>query len=153
MPNTYIKFYVHVIFAVKHRQSLLNKKWRNRVFAFIAATINERGNFSYAVNGTDDHIHLFFDYKSKEPLSDLVRELKKSSTKFINEKKLCSLKFQWQQGYGAFSISESSKDIIIKYVLNQEEHHKKKSFKDEFIALLNDYEINYKDEYLFEFFD
>ena len=126
MANTYKKIYIHIVFAVKHRACLIDTKWSKRLYAYVATTLNNRGNYSLAVDGHLDHIHIFFDYSLNEPLSDLVREIKKSSTKFIQENYITKQKFQWQAGYGAFSVGHTEKDKIIKYIINQEEHHKKK---------------------------
>jgi len=154
MANTYKKVYLHLIFAVKNRSALLHKSWRGRVFGYLFESINIRGNFAYAVGGYNDHVHIFFDYKGKELIEDLVREIKKSSNQFINENNLCPYKFEWQTGYGLFSESHRSKSKIINYILNQEAHHSKKNkFKSEYIKMLQDYEIDFKEEYVFEFWD
>lgn len=153
MANTYRKMYLHIIFAVKNRDALLHKEWRSRLFAYMAATINNRGHYSLAVNGVDDHVHLFFDYKGHELVSDLVREVKKSASEFIKQKKLSPFKFEWQIGYGVFSHGYKEKDTVINYVLNQEEHHRDKTFQEEYLDFLNQYEIEFKNEYVFKFFN
>ncbi|MCP9756142.1 IS200/IS605 family transposase [Lacihabitans sp. CCS-44] len=153
MADTYRKVYLHVVFAVKNRKALLDKSWRNELFAYMAATLNKRGHFSLAVNGYHDHVHLFFDYNCKELISDLVREIKKSSNEFVTAGRFCSTKFEWQNGYGVFSNGHREKDTIIKYIVNQEKHHSKRSFKEEYLSLLASYNVEYKNEYVFEFFD
>ena len=153
MANTYRKVYLHIVFAVKNRKGLLDKSWRNELFAYMATSLNNRGHFSLAVNGYNDHAHLFFDYNCEELISDLVREIKKSSNEFINTNDFCSGKFEWQNGYGVFSNGYREKDVIIKYIINQEKHHSKRSFKDEYFSLLDSYDVEYKNEYVFEFFD
>lgn len=153
MANTYRKIYLHVVFAVKNREGLLHKEWRSRLFTYMAATINNRGHYCFAVNGVEDHVHLFFDYKGHELIADLIREVKKSASSFIKNENLCSFGFEWQKGYGVFSQGYNEKDRIIKYVLNQEEHHRKKSFKEEYFQFLNSYEIEFKEEYVFHFLD
>ncbi len=153
MANTYRKMYLHVIFAVKNRDALLQKQWRHRLFAYMAAIINEKGHYSLAVNGVTDHVHLFFDYKGHELVADLVREIKKSSSDLIKEKKLCPYKFEWQKEYGVFSQGFREKDDIIKYILIQEEHHRKKTFREEYLNFLRSYEIEFKEEYVFDFFE
>ena len=105
MADTYLKIYLQVIFAVKNRNATLKKEWREEVYKYMAGILNERGNYSLAVNGIHDHVHLFFDYKVKEDISDLVREIKKSSNKFIKKKGFTKFNFEWQTGYGAFSYS------------------------------------------------
>jgi len=153
MANTYRKIYLQLVFAVKNRQSLLEKSWRDDVFKYISGIINNRNHFSLAVNGVDDHIHIFFHYSGKELVEDLVREIKKASSSYIKLNKLCPVKFEWQAGYGVFSYSYRQKDMIMKYVLNQEKHHEKKSFKQEYIKELKSFEVDYKEEYVFHFFD
>jgi putative transposase len=153
MANTYRKLYLQIIFAVKNREALLEKPWRPELFKYIAGTINQRKHYSLAVNGTQDHIHIFLDYNGRELIEDLVREIKKASSDFIKDKELSSFKFEWQSGYGVFSHGYREKSIVIDYVKNQEEHHRKKSFREEYMAFLRSYEIDYKDEYLFDFLD
>ncbi len=153
MANSYKKVYLHIVFAVKHRQALLEKTWRNNLFAYISGILNKRGHFSLAVNGHFDHIHMFFDYNFNELISDLVREIKKSSSQYISENKLTKYKFEWQTGYSVFSNGYREKDMIINYIINQESHHSATAFRDEYIAMLNDYEVEFKDEYVFDFFD
>ncbi|MBP6619769.1 MAG: IS200/IS605 family transposase [Leadbetterella sp.] len=153
MANTYRKVYLHIVFAVKNRKTLLDKSWRHELFAYMSTTLNNRGHFSLAVNGYNDHVHLFFDYNCNELISDLVREIKKSSNEFINANGFCSGKFEWQNGYGVFSNGYREKDVIIKYIINQEKHHSTRSFREEYVSLLDSYSVAYKNEYVFEFFD
>lgn len=153
MANTYRKVYLQIVFSVKYRQALLDKSWRSELFKYIAGIINERNHISLAVNGTKDHIHVFLIYNTRELIQDLVKEIKRSSTAFINDNKLCSQKFQWQRRYGVFSYSSKEVDIIIKYIKNQEEHHRKKSFRMEYLESLEKFDIEFNEEYVFEFFD
>ena len=153
MPNTYTKIHIQLVFAVQNRNALLQKPWRQELFSYMAGTIHKRGNYTFAVNGVHDHVHLFFDYKGKELLSSLVRELKKSSNDFIKANKFTNFKFNWQEGYGAFSHGYRERDKVINYIKNQEEHHRKKSFQKEYLTFLDEYEMEFKDEYLFSFFD
>lgn len=153
MANTYRKVHLQVVFAVKNRQALLHKSWRAEVFQYIAGIINRRDHFSLAVNGTQDHIHIFFDYKGHELISDLVREIKKASNNYINDRKLTPCKFEWQSGYGVFSHGYREKSIVINYVMNQEQHHRQQSFKKEYLAFLKSYKVEFKNEYIFEFLE
>lgn len=153
MANTYRKIYLQIVFAVKNREALLDKAWRQNVFKYIAGIINTRKHYSLAVNGTKDHIHIFLDYKPYELIEDLVREIKKASTAYIRNEKLCPFKFEWQSGYGVFSHGHREKDIIIKYVMNQEAHHQKKSFQKEYMTLLSSNDIDFKEEYVFDFLE
>ena len=153
MANTYRKLYLQIIFAVKNREALLHKSWRSDLFKYMTGTINHRGHFSLAVNGTHNHVHLFLDYHGHELIEDLVREIKKSSSSYIKKNKLSPFKFEWQTGYGVFSHGYREKDIIIDYVKNQEAHHEKTSFRKEYMIFLKSYEVDFKDEYVFEFLD
>ncbi|MBY5957893.1 transposase [Membranicola marinus] len=153
MANKYLKIYIQIIFAVKYREAILAKSWRSELFSYMSTSLLDRGNYPLAVNGSYDHVHLFFDYRDTELISDLVRELKKSSNSFIKNKGFTRSKFQWQTGYGAFSYSYREKGKIIEYIRNQEKHHQKVRLKDEYLSMLNDFEIDFKDEYLFDFLE
>jgi len=153
MANTYRSVHLQIVFAVKHKKALLHKSWRSDLFKYISGIVNGKGHYSLAVNGVEDHIHVFLDYNCRELIEDLVREIKKSSNVYIKSNHLCPFKFEWQSGYGVFSHGYREKDIIINYIKNQEEHHRKKNFRTEYLQLLNSYEIEYKDEYIFDFLD
>lgn len=153
MAGTYKKIYLQVVFAVKFRRALLDKAWRQQLFAYMAGIIHQRGHYTYTVNGYDDHVHLFFDYKGHELLSDLVREVKKASNKYIKEQGFIPQGFAWQGGYGVFSHGYRERDIVIRYIENQEKRHAQKSFRTEYYQLLKKYKIDFKDEYVFQFFD
>ncbi len=153
MANTYRKVNLQIVFAVKNRQALLHKSWRPDLFRFISGIINRKEHYSLAVNGVENHIHLFIDYNCRELIEDLVRDIKKASNAYINDRKLCPYKFEWQSGYGVFSHGYREKSIIIDYVKNQEEHHRNKSFREEYMAFLKSYEIDFKDEYVFDFLE
>ena len=153
MANTYRKVNLQIVFAVKNRQALLHKSWRSDLFKYIAGIVNKRDHYSLAVNGVEDHIHIFLDYNCRELIEDLVREIKKASNAYINERNLCPYKFEWQSGYGVFSHGYREKSIIIDYVMNQETHHRKKTFRQEYLAFLKSYEIDFKNEYVFDFLD
>ncbi len=150
MPGTFSQIYIQIVFAVKHRESLINSSWEEELFKYITGIVQNKGQKMLAINGMPDHIHFLIGMKPACCLSDLVREIKKSSNGFINEKKLSKFRFQWQEGYGSFSYSHSHLDNVIKYITNQKEHHKNKSFKDEYIDFLNQFEIEHKPEYLFD---
>ncbi len=150
MPSTFSQIYIQVVFAVKGRNSLIHSSWEEELYKYITGIIRNKEQKLLAINGMPDHIHFFICMKPTCCLSDLVREIKKSSNEFIKEKKLCKFKFQWQEGYGAFSYSHSSLDNVIDYINNQKTHHKKQSFIDEYKEFLTAFEIEYKDEYLFE---
>jgi len=153
MANTYRKVTLQIVFAVKYRRALLHKSWRPDLFRFISGIINSRDHYSLAVNGVEDHIHIFIDYNCRDLIEDLVRDIKKASNVYINDRNLCPYKFAWQSGYGVFSHGYREQSIIIDYIKNQEEHHRKKTFQEEYMHSLNSFEIEYKDEYVFDFLD
>jgi REP element-mobilizing transposase RayT len=149
MSSTYSQIYIQVVFAVKGRQSLIQQSWEEELYKYITGIIQNKGQKMLAINGMPDHIHIFIGLKPSCCLSDLVREIKKASNIFINEKKFCPFKFEWQEGYGAFSYSHSALDNVIGYIANQKEHHRKKSFKEEYVDFLKKFDVDYKEEYLF----
>ena len=126
---------------------------RERVWSYMSKTLTNKGNKSIIVNGMADHVHLFLGLNPKISISDLVRDLKRSSSSWINEQKWFPGTFAWQEGYGAFSYGRSQIDAVYRYIQAQEEHHAKRSFKDEYIALLKRFEIEFKEPYLFEFYE
>jgi putative transposase len=150
MPGTYSQLYVHIVFAVQQRNALIDISWEERLYQYITAVIQNKGQKMIAVNGMPDHIHLFVGMKPNCNVSDLVREVKKASNDFINEKKLTKFRFNWQEGYGAFSYSQSQIGAVAEYVMNQKNHHRKKTFETEYRQLLENFKIDYKNEYLFD---
>jgi putative transposase len=153
MANTYSQAYFHLVFVVRNRLHFISKKWKDELEKYITTVIQNNGHKLLAIGAMPDHIHIFIGYNLNERIPDLVNEIKTSSTKWINNQKTSPYKFQWQIGYGAFTCGHSQIDWVVKYILNQEEHHKKKSFKKEYLTLLKKYEIEFKDEYVFEFFE
>ena len=153
MAGTYSQIYIQIIFAVKYRQSLIHADWEEELYKYITGIVTNKGQKLLAINGMPDHIHIFIGMKPTCCLSDLVREIKKASNEFIEEKKFTKYKFQWQGGFGAFSYAHSSLDNVIRYIQNQKEHHRKKTFKEEYEEYLILFQIEHKDEYLFEWID
>lgn len=153
MPGTFSQIYIQVVFAVKGRENLLQKPWREEAFKYMAGIIKEKSQKSIIVAGVTDHVHLLIGLKPAMALSDLVRDVKNNTTNFINDKKFIKGKFSWQEGYGAFSYSHSQLDTVYQYILNQEEHHKKKTFKEEYLDLLQKFEIEHDEKYLFEWIE
>ena len=150
MAGTFSQIYIQIVFAVEHRDCLISPEWELEMYKYITGIVQNKGQKMLAINGMPDHIHIFIGMKPSCCLSDLVREIKKSSNDFIKEKNFTKFRFNWQEGYGAFSYSHSAIDNVIKYVMNQKEHHKKQTFKDEYLDFLNKFQIEYKDEYLFK---
>ena len=153
MANTYSQIYIQIVFAVQNRNALIQPTWEEELYKYITGIVQNKGQKMLAINGTKNHIHVFFGMKPNCCLSDLVREIKKSTNLFINEKRLVAHLFQWQEGFGAFSYSHSQLTNVIHYIENQKEHHKKQTFKDEYLAFLKAFEIEYKDVYLFQWLD
>lgn len=152
-PGTFTQIYLQFVFAVKYRESLIQPKYQKEVFSFMAGLINSMGHKSYAVNGMSDHVHIFMSFDPKHSPSETIKEIKRSSTNFINSKNWFRGKFQWQGGYGCFSYSKSHIDNVVKYILNQQQHHAKVKFRDEYLDYLNKFEIAHDERYLFDFFD
>ena len=148
--STYSQIYIQVVFAVKHREALLDASWEERLYQYITGIVQNKGQKMLAINGMPDHIHFFIGMKPSCCLSDLVREVKKSSNEMINENKLSRSKFNWQEGYGAFSYNHSQIDNVVKYILNQKEHHKKFVFQEEYTDFLKKMEIQYDEKFLFD---
>jgi len=150
MANTYTQLYVHIVFAVKGRLNLITKKWKEKLYQYITGIINNKNQKLMIINGMPDHLHLLIGFKPDCSLSDLVRDIKANSSKWINDNRFVMGRFEWQTGFGAFTISQSQIKTIINYILNQEEHHYKKTFRDEYIEYLKAYQIDFKTEYIFE---
>lgn len=153
MASTYSQIYIQYVFAVKGRQNLLHKAWREEVFKYISGIIKAKDQKPIIVNGVADHVHVFVGLKPSMCISDLVRDIKNNSSKFINEQGWINGKFSWQEGYGAFSYAHSQIDNVYHYILNQEEHHHKKTFKEEYLEFLQKFEVEYDDKYLFDWLD
>ena len=153
MPGTFSQIYIQIVFAVKGRESLIMTDWEEDLYKYISGIITNKEQKILAINGMPDHIHLLIGMKPSCCLSDLVREIKKASNTFIKDKKLSKYKFQWQEGFGAFSYNHSAIDRVIKYINNQKEHHKKQSFRDEYLDFLNKFQIEHNTKYLFSWID
>ena len=150
MSGTFSQIYIQTVFAVKGRENVLDKKWREEVFRYMAGIIKNKGQKSIIVNGVSDHVHVFVGLKPAMSVSDLIRDVKNNSSRFINENKFVKGKFSWQEGHGSFSYSHSQIEDVYNYILNQEEHHKKKTFREEYLKFLKDFNVDYVEKYLFE---
>ena len=150
MPGTFSQIYIQVVFAVKNRNCLILPEWEERLYKYISGIVQNKGQKMLAINGMPNHIHFFTGMKPSCCLSDLVREIKKSSNEFINEEKFSRYKFNWQEGFGAFSYSHSHVDNVIKYIMNQKKHHHKKTFKEEYLEFLKKFNVAYNERYLFD---
>ena len=148
--STYSQIYIQIVFAVKGRENLIKPNWEESLYKYITGIVQNKGQKMLAINGMPDHIHLFIGMKPNCCLSDLVREIKKSSNSFIKENKFTPFNFSWQEGYGAFSYSHSQINDVCQYILNQKEHHKKKTFKEEYIDFLEKFAVEYNEQFLFD---
>lgn len=150
MANTYSQLYVHLVFAVKGRQSLIHNEWKETLYKYIAGIIRNQNEKLIIINGMADHVHILIGIKPDKCISDMVRDIKSHSSKFINDQGFVKGRFEWQEGFGAFSVSQSLVPKLIVYIQNQEMHHKKRSFQSEYLGFLKANEIDFKPEYLFE---
>lgn len=150
MAGTFSQIYIQIVFAVKNREALIDVSWEDKLYKYITGIVQTKGQKMIAINGMPDHIHIFIGMKPSCSLSDLVREVKKSSNEFINENNLSKAKFNWQEGFGAFSYSQSEMKRVANYVMNQKEHHQKRTFQEEYTAFLKEYTVDYEDQYLFD---
>jgi len=152
MANTYSQINIHVVFSVKRRENFILPEFENRLYTYMAGILKGMNQFSLAVNGYKDHVHLFFELSPNHSLSEIIRVVKANSSKWINTQRFIPGHFNWQEGYGAFSYSRSQRDRVINYILEQDRHHRQVSFREEYLALLKKFEIEYKDQFVFDFF-
>ncbi|KAA6342598.1 hypothetical protein EZS27_009668 [termite gut metagenome] len=150
MVGTFSQIYIQVVFAVKNRDALISTTWNTELYKYITGIVQNKEQKMLAINGIPNHIHFLIGMKPSCCLSDLVREIKKSSNAFIKEKGFIKYQFQWQEGFGAFSYSQSALNNVIQYIQEQEEHHKKKSFREEYTEFLRKFEIQFNDKYVFD---
>lgn len=150
MPNTYTQIHIHFIFVVKYRLGLIDKSWRENLYKYITSIVQNKGHKMIIINGVADHVHLLLGMQPHETISDLMKDVKQSSSKWINENRLTTEKFEWQQGYAAFSYSKSQLPKVIEYIENQEVHHQKKTFRQEYIEFLTKFEVDYNEDYIFK---
>jgi len=149
MPNTYTQLYIQYVFAVKYREAVLSTDWDEEMRKYITGIFETNGHKMLAINNVADHIHIFGGLNPRQSISDLMRLTKCDSSEWINKRKLTKHKFHWQESYGAFSYHQSDIDRIVKYVMNQQEHHKTVSFPIEYRSILDEFKIIYEDKYLF----
>jgi REP element-mobilizing transposase RayT len=150
MPNTYTQIYIQVVFTVQNRISLIRNEWKDELYKYITGIIQNNGHKLIAINGVADHLHIFIGMKPSQSLSDLMQDVKGDSSKWINEKGFVKGKFEWQAGFGGFSYSLSQIDQVVKYIQNQEIHHAKKTFLQEYIEFLEKFKVPYDERYLFK---
>ena len=153
MANTYTQLYTHFVFAVQNRPSLISESWQRDLYKYMNGIIKEQGHRPYAINGPSNHVHILVSMSPNQSSSDLVYYIKRSSSLWINEKKLVPGKFSWQEGFGAFSYGKSQIPKIVAYIENQQKHHMKKTFHEEYIAFLKAFEIDFDERYILKSVD
>ena len=153
VANTYTQIYIHIVFAVEGRQSLIRVEHKEELHKYITGIIQKKGHKVIAINSMPDHTHILIGMKPNLVLSDLVRDVKAGSSKFINGKNWVTGRFNWQEGFGAFSYSHSQLDTVAGYVMNQEKHHSKKSFRDEYLEMLKRFNVKYDMKYVFNWIE
>jgi len=152
-PGAFTQLYIQLVFSPKFRENLLHPRFTPELYSYMGGILNQKKHKPIIINGMSDHIHILIGLNPNLSISDTVGDLKRSSSLFINEKKWLPGNFQWQDGYGAFSYGRSQLDNIYQYILKQEKHHKKMTFREEYTALLQKFEVEFEEKYLFEFFD
>ena len=150
MANTYTQLYIQFVYAVKFRAGLIQPKWKDELYKYSTGIIQKNKHKLIAINGMSDHVHILIGINPRQSVSDLMQDVKGSSSKWINEKGFLNQKFEWQDGYGAFSYGRSQVEAVINYINNQEIHHKKVTFRDEYLSFLQKFEIEYKEEFIFK---
>lgn len=148
MANTYTQIHIQTVFAVQNRQSLIQKIWKDELYKYITGIIQNHNHKVLQINGVSDHIHILFGMRPTQSISDLLKQVKHDSSEWINTRGFVNRKFSWQSGYGAFSYSKPDVPKVIKYIQNQEEHHKSETFTDEYLNLLKEFEIDYDERYI-----
>jgi putative transposase len=149
MANTYTQIHIQAVFAVQNRLCLISDKWQDELYKYITGIVSNNGHKLLAINGMPDHVHVLFGMRPSQSLSDLMQDIKGSSSKWINERGFVKGRFSWQEGYGAFSYCRSEVQNVIRYINNQKDHHSGKSFIDEYFEMLKESEIEYDDRYVF----
>jgi len=150
MPNTYTQIHIQVVFAVQNRQSLIQAPWQDRLYQYITGIIQSHSHKVLQIGGMPDHVHLLFGMRPTQALSELMKEVKGRSSTWINQNRLARGRFSWQEGYGAFSYTKKQVPQVIRYIKNQEQHHHQKTFLEEYHELLDEFDIDFDDRYVFK---
>jgi REP element-mobilizing transposase RayT len=150
MANTYTQIHIQAVFAVQSRDCIIRSVWKDALYKYLTGVVQKNKHKMSAINGMPDHVHIFFGMRPTQSLSELMQDIKSASSKWINEMKFIKERFSWQEGYGAFSYSKSEVPNVIEYIRNQEEHHRKKTFIEEYKNLLAEFEIDYDERFMFK---
>ena len=149
MPKTNTQIHIHLVFAVKYRDGVIQASWKDELYKYITGIVQNNKHKLLSINGMPDHVHILLGLRPSQSISDLLQDIKGSSSKWINEKKFIKTRFEWQEGYGAFSYSKSQIKAITEYIENQELHHQKKTFREEYLEMLQKFEVDYDEKYIF----
>lgn len=150
MANTFTQIHLQIVFVVKYRQAMIHNSWKTELYKYITEIIQSNNHKLLAINGMPDHVHILVGLRPTQSISDLMQEVKRSSSKWINERKFTPYKFEWQEGYGAFSYCELHVQQVINYIRNQEEHHTHKTFQSEYVELLKEFNLAFDERYIFK---
>lgn len=150
MANTYTQIHIQFVFAVKYRDKVISNLWKDELYKYITGIAQNQNHKLIAINGMPDHVHILIGMRPAQSVSDLMQDIKAGSSKWINSKKLVKGKFEWQEGYGAFSYGASQLDDVVQYIANQEHHHQRRSFKEEYIDFLKKFKIDYDERYILQ---
>ena len=150
MGNTYTQIHLQLIFAVKFRAAMIHHSWKHELLKYITGIVQNNKHKLLIINGVEDHLHALVGFRPHQSISDLLKDIKANSSKWINENKFTKSKFHWQEGYGAFSYSRSDLTNVINYIKTQEDHHRKVTFIDEYRSYLKEFEIEFDERYLFK---
>lgn len=153
MANTFSQIYIQVVFAVEGHQSLIKPEWKEELYKYTTGIVTNHGQKLIAIGGVSDHVHILIGFKPNFEISKMVQKIKANSSRFINKKRLVKGRFGWQEGFGAFSYSRSQLDTVVRYIENQEKHHRRHTFKKEFVGFLKHFEIEYDEKYLFDWIE
>ncbi len=148
MANTYTQIYLHLIFSVKYRTNLIRSEWEQNLYNYIVSILQDRSHTAIALNGTEDHIHILIGFTPNDKIPDLVKTIKQNSSIWVKKHNYCNDKFGWQEGYGCFSYSKSQIDTVVKYIRQQKEHHREKTFREEYLEFLNKFGVEYNEKYV-----
>ena len=150
MANTYTQVHLQFVFAPKYRASLIHSNWENDLYKYITGVVQKNGHKMISVNGMPDHVHILVGFRATQSIADFMQDVKAGSSKWINDNKYCNGRFEWQTGYGAFSYSKSQLPAVIRYIENQKEHHRKKTFLEEYKLFLEKFEVEFDIRYIFQ---
>ncbi|MBX2992920.1 MAG: IS200/IS605 family transposase [Bacteroidetes bacterium] len=153
MANTFTQIYIHIVFSVQGRHNVISKEHKEELHKYTTGIITHKGQKLLAIHAMPDHVHILVGLKPDKSISDLVRDIKANSSRFITEKKWVRGKFRWQEGFGAFSYSHSQLTAVINYIRNQEKHHAKRTFRQEYIEMLRKFNVEHDSKYLFEWIE